>query len=295
MTGRVFEIKRFAVHDGDGIRTTVFLKGCPLKCTWCHNPEGLSKEPELAYYVHKCINCGQCVPVCKNGAHTLRDGVHLFDRDKCIGCGLCEGACIGGALTLYGRDVTVDELLPSLLEDRVFYESSGGGVTVSGGECLASFEFLLELLSKLKENGIHTAVDTSGLAPRSSLELILPYTDVFLYDIKAIDEDVHRKCTGVSNSLILDNLLFLDGAGAKIEVRIPYVPGCNDGEMGKIARFLSGLCGVKKIRLLPYHSFARSKYEALEKEVTLPSVIPTKEELEKARELIRKISGKGVE
>ena len=169
MSARIFEIKRFAVHDGDGIRTTVFFKGCPLKCVWCHNPEGIDFKPELAYYENKCINCGECIRVCPNNAHTIEKGVHIFNRKKCTGCGNCEEVCLGNALTLYGEEVTEDELLPKLLEDKEFYENSNGGVTLSGGECLMQSDFCAELLKKLKENGINTAVDTCGFVPQQRI------------------------------------------------------------------------------------------------------------------------------
>ena len=268
MKAKIFEIKRFAVHDGDGIRTTVFFKGCPLACLWCHNPEGISKETEEAYYAHKCIGCGEC----------KRDGF------------TSEG-CLGEARVTYGEDVTVEELLPKLLEDKDFYDNSGGGVTLSGGECLMQADFCAELLKKLKEQGITTAVDTSGFATRSAFDKVIPYTDVFLYDIKAFDEDVHIKCTHQSNAIILDNLRYLDSIGKAVEIRIPYVPDYNDDQMEKIARFLSTLKNITKIRVLAYHNYAASKYKALGMENTLPERLPTDEETKRAREIIEAITG----
>ena len=204
MKGIISDIKRFAVHDGDGIRTTVFFKGCPLKCVWCHNPEGISFKPQLAYYENKCIDCGECVSVCPSNAHKLTDEGHSFQRDLCIACGKCEEKCLGSALNFYGKEVTVDELLPTLLEDKGFYETSGGGVTLSGGECLCQADFCVKLLKALKKEGINTAVDTCGFVSQDALDKVLPYTDIFLYDIKAIEEDVHIKCTGQSNKQVLD-------------------------------------------------------------------------------------------
>ena len=188
MKARIFEVKRFAVHDGDGIRTTVFFKGCPLKCVWCHNPEGISTKSELAYYAHKCIVCGECQNVCPTGAHTIENGKHSFNREKCIICGKCTDVCLSDALILYGKEMTVEELLPVLLKDKDFYDNSGGGVTLSGGECLMQADFCAELLQMLKKEGINTAVDTCGYVPKESIDKVLPYTDTFLYDIKAIDE-----------------------------------------------------------------------------------------------------------
>ena len=267
MTATIFEIKRFAVHDGDGIRTTVFFKGCPLRCVWCHNPEGLSLKPQTAYYEHKCIGCGECKKE-----------------------GFMPENCLGETQVLYGKNVTVEELLPALLEDRDFYENSGGGVTLSGGECLMQADFCTELLMRLKENGIHTAVDTCGFVSKNVLDKLIPYTDVFLYDVKAYDEDVHIKCTGLSNKQILENLIYLDSIGKDIEIRIPYVPDYNDGQIEKIACFLAQLNNITKIRVLPYHNYASSKYEALNMANTLPNRLPTDEELEAARNLIKNIT-----
>ena len=287
MKGRIFEIKRFAVHDGDGIRTTVFFKGCPLKCVWCHNPEGIDFKPQLAYYENKCIGCGECVSICPSGAHNTGESGHLFNRDLCIACGKCTDVCLGNALTFYGKEMTVDELLPILLEDKEFYETSGGGVTLSGGECLIQADFCAELLKVLKENGIHTSVDTCGFVSKESFDKVIPYTDVFLYDLKAIDEDVHIKCTSVSNKLILDNLKYLDNCEKKAEIRIPYVPNYNDDQIKKIGEFLSKLNNVVKVRVLPYHNYAGSKYKSLNIKNTLPEILPTDEEIKLAKEIIQ--------
>lgn len=295
MSARIFEIKRFAVHDGDGIRTTVFFKGCPLKCVWCHNPEGIDFKPELAYYENKCINCGECIRVCPNNAHTIEKGVHIFNRKKCTGCGNCEEVCLGNALTLYGEEVTEDELLPKLLEDKEFYENSNGGVTLSGGECLMQSDFCAELLKKLKENGINTAIDTCGFVPQQAIDKVIPYTDVFLYDMKAYDEDIHIKCTGYSNKLILENIKYIDSCNKAIEVRIPYVPDYNSDQIEKIAVFLKDLNNLTKVRILPYHNYAGSKYTSLAKENTLPTQLPTDSEMEDARTILRKYGLKVVE
>ena len=271
MTASIFEIKHFAVHDGDGIRTTVFFKGCPLRCVWCHNPEGLELGVQQAFYEHKCIGCGEC------------------RRDN-----FCTEDCAGEARTVYGREITLDALLPILLEDIDFYQSSGGGVTLSGGECLMQADFCAALLKRLKECGIHTAVDTCGAVPWEAFAKVAPYTDVFLYDVKAMDEDIHRKCTGASNRQILENLARLDEMGKLVEIRIPYVPDCNDGQMAKIADFLSTLQNVSAIRVLPYHNYAGSKYEALGMENMLPSRLPTEPELQAVRRLMREKTGKKV-
>ena len=241
MKGKIFEIKRFAVHDGDGIRTTVFFKGCPLKCVWCHNPEGISMQSEIAYFSHKCISCGECVAVCPAWAHTMENEAHMFHRNNCIACGKCAEVCVGDAIVFYGEEKSADELLPELLKDKEFYQNSGGGVTLSGGECLLQTDACVELLKKLKENGVHTAVDTCGFVPINALERVKDYTDVFLYDIKAFEEETHKQCTGQSNRLIFENLLFLEERGCKMEIRIPYVPDYNDKEIHKIIEFVKNL------------------------------------------------------
>lgn len=279
MKAKIFEIKRFAVHDGDGIRTTVFFKGCPLKCVWCHNPEGIGFEPQLAYYENKCISCGECVPVCPSGAHSIENGLHFFDREKCIACDKCEKVCLGNALTFYGREMSVEELISILLEDKDFYENSDGGVTLSGGECLIQSDFCAELLKVLKESEIRTAVDTCGFVSKEALDKVMPFTDVFLYDFKAFDEEVHKKCTGQSNKIILENLKYLDDCGKKIEIRIPYVPEFNDSQLPKIAEILSKFQNITKVRVLPYHNYAGSKYAALNIKNTLPEILPTNNEI----------------
>ena len=275
-TGLLLDPKRFAVHDGPGIRTTFFLKGCPLHCIWCHNPESISAVPQLACYTHKCLHCGECVPLCPQHAHTIRSGKHEFSPALCKTCGSCEPECPGGALKLYGRRTTVKEALRLALEDRSFYEESGGGVTLSGGEPLVQPEFTQAFLSALKENGIHTALDTCCFVPREALRAVLPVTDLFLVDFKHADSAVHRKLTGQPNGPILDNLRFLSESGAAIEIRIPFVPGCNDSNANLEAagRFLGSLRGITCVRLLPYHSLARSKYLALGLPDTMPHVEP---------------------
>lgn len=287
----VVDIKRFAVHDGDGIRTTVFLKGCPLKCVWCHNPEGISPNSRLAYYDHKCINCGMCVKACPNGAHTFDGEKHRLSRSLCQNCGACEEVCLGDALKLYGKEYTSDELLPLLSEDKDFYDNSGGGVTISGGECLIYADFCGELLKKLKKEGINTAVDTCGYVSKEALDKVMPYTDVFLYDIKAISEEVHIKCTGKSNKIILENLKYLREKQKKVEIRIPYVPGFNSEEIYKIFDFLKDFDNVVKIKVLAYHNYAGSKYKALDMKDTLPRDLPTEEEIERLQKKADLICG----
>lgn len=295
MSGTIFDIKHFAVHDGPGIRTTVFFKGCPLRCVWCHNPESLSKNTQLGYVSQNCTACKRCASVCPTGAHTVENGTHAFSREKCIKCGKCAEVCYGKNLTLYGREATVEEIISDVLVDEDFYESSGGGITLSGGECLIQADFCEELLKAAKEKKLHTAVDTSGFAPRESLEKVVPYTDLFLYDVKAFDEEVHKRCTGVSNKIILDNLIYLDGIGAQIEIRIPLVPEYNTTEIEKIGGFLKDLKSVLGVRILPYHNYALTKYESLGMENTLPEKVPTENEINTAKETLKAFSIKILE
>ena len=282
----VLSIKRVAVHDGDGIRTTVFLAGCPLRCLWCHNPEGFFARPSLAYRAEKCLSCGICAAACPAGAHRMENGLHILERGKCTACGACAEQCVADALTLYGRTQTPAELLPLLLEDKPFYESSGGGVTLSGGECLTHPDFCRELSRLLLSHGVKTDIDTSGAVPYSALEAVLDTTDHFLYDIKDVDPAVHRRCTGQTSERILENLCRLLTAGAKVEIRVPFVPDHNAEEMEKIADFLSPL-PVEAVRIVPYHAFAASKYESLGMPVPPEGRVPTKEETDRVRELFR--------
>ncbi len=265
MKAIISDIKRFAVHDGNGIRTTVFFKGCPLKCIWCHNPESISFKPQTAFYKNKCISCGEC------------------EKES-----FTPNNCLGEAKIQYGREVTLDDLIPLILEDKDFYETSGGGVTLSGGECLCQADFCAELLKTLKETGINTAVDTCGFVPQEAIDKVLQFTDTFLYDIKAIDEEIHVKCTGKSNKLILDNLKYIDSCKKSIEIRIPYVPNFNENQIELIAKFLRPLKNVKSVTVLPYHNYAGSKYDALNMENTLPKTLPSDKQIKNAEKIIKK-------
>lgn len=265
MTGTIFNIMRFAVNDGPGIRTTVFLKGCPLACAWCHNPEGLTAAHEVAYRVDRCAHCGACIEACPE--HALAegpDGVHR-DRDLCVACGTCAGACVTDARELMGRDITVAELMTEVLKDRVFYDESGGGVTFSGGEPLLQHEFLTGALTACGRASVHTAVETTGFTSWEKLRALIPLTGLFLYDVKVMDTERHRQFTGVTNVRILENLRALAATGAQVTVRVPLVPGVNDdeGNIRAIARFVADLGTVPSIHLLPFHGGASGKYRAL--------------------------------
>ena len=263
--GNVFDIQRFSVHDGPGIRTTVFLKGCPLRCLWCHNPESHTSSVSLAYYAEKCVACGSCVDACAEACHNIVDGIHTLQRDSCTACGECSRVCAFGAVELMGNRMTVDSVLAEVLRDKAFYTNSGGGMTVSGGEPLAQPEFLIELLMRAREQGIHTCIETSGYAAEEVIRRVAEYTDLFLYDVKATDCDKHRLLTGVDFSPILDNLRLLDSLGKQIVLRCPLIPEVNtdDAHISNIALLASGLVNLVEINVMAYHTLGNAKYEAL--------------------------------
>lgn len=260
-TGLIFDIKRFSVHDGPGIRTTVFFKGCPLSCWWCHNPESRDPFPFLHYDASKCVGCHDCVTACPEGAVTATpEGSHT-DPGLCLGHGACAGACPSEARQLIGRYYTVDDLMREIERDRVFYDESGGGVTFSGGEPLRQWEFLVEVLRACGAQGIHRALDTTGVTSEDVLLAVAAETDLFLYDLKTLDPEVHQEATGVPLQPILDNLHTLLEAGAKVRIRVPVIPGVTDGDnIDRTASFVKGLPDVDGVHLLPYHTPARAKH-----------------------------------
>ena len=247
----IFDIQRGSYVDGPGIRTTVFFKGCNLRCKWCHNPESQSPKKQVLFYKNKCTDCGKCKEVCPNSF------------EKCDFCGKCVVVCPNGARELCGREYTAEEVLNEILKDRIFYETSGGGVTFSGGECMLYIDFLEEILRLCKKNDIHTAVDTAGNVPWGYFERILPYSDLFLYDVKCYSEKLHKIGTGESNELILQNLLKLVEKRKEIIVRVPIISGFNadENELKSVAGFLRTI-NVKSIELLPYHALGEHKWEA---------------------------------
>ena len=291
-SGIYFAIKRLEIHDGPGVRTTLFLKGCPLRCLWCHNPEGLCAPPVLAHYAHKCIGCGACVSVCPSGAHTFETGVHCFDREKCIACGKCESICAEKANKLFGTATTASQILPELMLDKPFYEKTGGGVTLSGGEPLLQTAFVCELVHLLKAEGIHTAIDTSLSVPRASVERVAAEADMFLCDIKAVDDALHRQLTGLGSSEILENIKYLDSIGMPMEIRFPLIPDMNDGEAEKVAEFISHLKNVRAVKALAYHDLARTKYAALGLEYPMKDTQPpSKDRLAEVQALLASALG----
>ncbi len=272
ITGTIFDIEKFAIHDGPGIRTTVFLKGCPLRCLWCHNPESQHRAREIFFTPEKCIGCGWCFQACPNHCHQLTADGHRFDRTGCSRCGKCTEQCHAGALELVGREMTADEVLQEVLKDKIFYDNSGGGLTLSGGEPLAQFDFLCDLLPKAKTAGLHICLETCGYAPWRQFERMLPYIDLFLYDIKATDSDRHREFTGAPNTLILDNLRKIDAAGGQSILRCPLIPGVNDeaAHLLAITRLADSLRNVREIHLEPYHPLGIGKNARLGKTSRLP-------------------------
>ena len=265
MKGAVFNIQKFCTSDGPGIRTVVFLKGCPLRCAWCRNAESQRKVSELMYHSDKCVYCGRCAAVCEQGVHAVKGNVHTLERDKCISCGKCVEACLADALELKGKNMTVDEVIADVMKDKVFYDNSGGGMTLSGGEPTAQLDFTLALLKAAKDNGLHTAIETCGYTSAENIKAIAEYVDLFLYDVKHTDSVLHEKYTGVSNERILENLRLIDSMGKKSVIRAPIIPDVNDTDehFAALAELANGLKNVEKIEIEPYHDLGNGKYEQL--------------------------------
>ncbi len=260
----ISDIQHFSVHDGPGIRTTVFLKGCPLDCRWCHNPESIDSGSNLLFYDNVCTSCGDCVPACPEGCLTLRADNLEIVRDSCTLCGLCVPSCHHGALEIKGREVAVSEIVKECLLDRDFYKETGG-VTLSGGEPLFRQEAVFSLMEKLKYENIHLVLDTCGAVDYSLLHRASLFIDLFYFDCKCVDAELHREWTGVSNTLILDNLIRLLKTDASVVVRIPVIPGFNGNpqEIEKIAGLLKPFSTKTTVHLLPYHQLGSNKYNAL--------------------------------
>ncbi|MCL4394349.1 MAG: glycyl-radical enzyme activating protein [Chloroflexi bacterium] len=293
-SGIVFDIQRFSIHDGPGIRTTVFLKGCPLSCWWCHNPESQSTRPELMFREHRCIRCGSCLTTCPEDAISKDGDAVLTDLTKCTVCGDCVQVCQTEAREIVGREMTVEQVMQEIEKDVAFYDESRGGVTFSGGEPLMQAPFLVALLRACREREIRSAVDTSGLASWKTLERVADLADLFLYDLKLIDETRHRNFTGVSNELILSNLRALARNGRSVAVRMPLIPGINDDEhnLEQLARFVLSLDHPPQVSLLPYHKAGADKYARLHKPYALGDTEPPTEE--RATELADRLQGYGL-
>lgn len=293
MEGCIFNIQRFSVHDGPGIRTNVFLKGCPLRCIWCHNPEGLSASQQMKYSADKCIGCGDCAVACQYGGHLFDSGIHLVDFSRCIACLSCAEACPANAIEADGIIKTVDEIIDEVLRDKSFFESSGGGLTLSGGEPFYQPDFAIEILKAAKREGINCAVETCGMASSEVFINAAPFVDLFLFDYKATGEELHKRVTGASQKQILKNLELLSELNANIILRCPIIPGINDNEIhyrgiSEIAEKYS----VREINLMPYHSLGNGKRQKLGMEIEFSAETMKYDVAENVKKQIEKYTDK---
>lgn len=287
----IINIQKYSIHDGDGIRTTAFFKGCPLKCTWCHNPESQSYAREVLYYTERCTGCTACAHACPNKAIIDKHGHVDTDRSRCDLCGTCLDYCLNNAREIVGKQYSIPELVKELTKDAMFYEESHGGVTLSGGEVMAQdMDYIEELVKRLHRQGIDVTIDTCGQAPYENFRRILPYVSTFLYDFKLMDSEQHRKYTAFGNETILDNLKRLSADGARIYIRIPTIEGVNadDGNMRAIIAFLKEYVNVAQVNLLPYHNTGKSKYEKLARTYEGEAfAAPSSERMEELLDLFR--------
>ncbi len=281
VSGTITDIQRFSIHDGPGIRTTVFFKGCNQRCFWCHNPETLASGPELQLFLDRCIACGACFEACSEGAHQIVEGERRFNREACLACGACVDTCYAQALVLMGETQSVDQVVETILRDRAFYETSGGGVTLSGGEPLLQPAFAQAILTQCQKAGIHTAIETAANLPWETIVGILPVTDLIMMDIKVLDSDRHKAVTGVPNQRILQNALRLGAKPVDLVIRTPIVPGVNDDEasIAAIADFCAQLPNLRYYELLRFHAMAQSKYASLEMDYPAAELVAPSKEL----------------
>jgi pyruvate formate lyase activating enzyme len=289
MEGIVFNIQRYSIDDGPGVRTTVFLKGCPLTCPWCSNPESWNPLPEVAWRYTSCKKCGTCVETCPLGIITLdEDGVHI-DRNSCDRCGKCVESCVQEALRMSGTKMTVEEVYNVVKRDMDYYKLSGGGLTCSGGEILMQADFVAELFKRCRKNDIHTCADTSGLGSKQAMEKILAYTDLVYYDLKHMDAAEHKRICGQSNDLILRNLALVVERGIPMVIRVPLIPGYNDSDenITAMAKTVAELAKETTINILPYHRYGENKYRMIDMKYQLKDVrYPTEKELDRAKRII---------
>lgn len=285
-------IQKYSVHDGDGIRTTIFFKGCPLNCIWCHNPETKKYQRTISVDIEKCSGCGNCLNICNRNAISIKGGKSILCRDKCISCGECEDSCILNLRKIIGKQYEIKNLIKEIKKDEIFYEESGGGVTLSGGEVMTmDIDYIECLVKKLNKEGINIAIDTCGYSDFKNFEKILPYVNTFLYDLKAIDDSVHKKYIGVSNKLILENLKKLNKYNTEIYIRIPTIKEVNGDEksMNLVIDFLvENNIKVTQINLLPYHKMGSNKYDMVGEKYIAPKLhAPTEEEMNKFVEMFK--------
>jgi pyruvate formate lyase activating enzyme len=307
-TGLIFNIQRFSIHDGPGIRTTVFFKGCSLRCFWCHNPEGRHSRPEIQFFPERCIGCGECLDHCPNDAHTTKEEFHLYLRELCKSCGDCVATCYSNALESTGKFMTTDEVMDEILRDRMFYETSNGGVTLSGGEPVLQSNFAIEILKRCKQEDLHTAIETCGNYQWQELESLLPFTDLIMMDMKLIDPVKHKSACGDSNERILANAKRLALTDKPIIFRTPIIPTVNDKmeDVGAIVKFIRNLVELRikhnngqgpwaeiQFELLPFHRLASDKYRSLGMEYRAKDLQPPTKD--KMQELAKIAEIEGVE
>lgn len=279
--GIVFDIQRFSVHDGPGIRTTVFLKGCNIRCLWCHNPESFSVQPQLSYSGEGCTGCGACVAACSHGVHHLAPGgTHTLHTQVCTACGACAAACPAGLLKIFGREMAPEQVLDEVRKDAKYYAASGGGVTFSGGEPTVQFDFLLSCLRQCREEGIHTCLESNGILPPARLERLLPYLDLVLLDYKATGEALHTRLTGQSNHCVTDTLAALGRAGVPVILRCPIVQGLNDApaHFARIRSLRREYPNIQAVEVMAYHALGRHKWDALGLSYTLTNLADASEQ-----------------
>jgi glycyl-radical enzyme activating protein len=278
ISGTIFDIQRFCLHDGPGIRTLIFFKGCPLRCIWCHNPESLCREKEFIYRAHKCVGCRACELVCDKGVHSFNGYKHLVDYKKCDKCGKCVEACCYEAVSILGYKVSIQEIMDSIRTDIPYYKTDGG-VTLSGGEPMFQPDFAIALAMAIKSEGINLSMETCGYASSEQFEKIAPYIDLFLYDYKATDDAMHKEFTGVSNKLIIKNLDLLNSLGKKIVLRCPLIPNVNDSteHLKGIAKMARLYPMIQKVEILPYHRMGETKRIQMGAAESLPEVGPATE------------------
>lgn len=289
--GIVFNILRYTIDDGPGIRSTVFVKGCPLRCPWCSNPESQKKQKEILHRKVSCIHCGRCEAKCPQKAIRLTEDGVAIDRSLCIACEKCVMGCPNKALQTMGKETSVAEAFKTVMKDREYYESTNGGVTVSGGEPLSQPEFTAALCEKLQASGIHTCIETTGFADRKSLDMVLPHLSLVYFDLKHMDSKEHERVTGVSNERILENFKYIVSRGIPLVIRIPYIPGFNDSDenMEATARFAAEVVPGCEVHLLPYHNYGEGKYESLDRSYPMRDLEkPSDEQLEHSKEIFDK-------